>query len=169
MSIGKLIGMFGIIGAILMVICVFLQWGSVDWSIASSAKTYGFSGWDLYSDATVTTILGQDVKLSDLELSNYAYAPLVALICGVIGILATVLPKFVKNDMAGKIFGILALILAIVSIVLMVLYTTDLADSAEISGLARISVSASYGTYIGIVGALLMVIGGVADIMKKTH
>ena len=30
MSIGKLIGMFGIIGAILMVVCVFLQWGSVD-------------------------------------------------------------------------------------------------------------------------------------------
>lgn len=169
MSIGKLIGMFGIIGAILMVICVFLQWGSVDWSIASSAKTYGFSGWDLYSDATVTNIFGQDVKLSDFDLSNYTYAPIVALICGVIGILATVLPKFVKNDMVSKIFGILALILAIVSIVLMVLYTTDLADSAEVTGLAKISVSASYGTYIGIVGALLMVIGGVADITKKTN
>lgn len=167
MSTGKIIGMFGIIGAILMVVCVFLEWGSIEYTLLGNTNTFGFSGWSLYSDATVTTVLGVDIKISDLDLSNYSYAPLVTLICGVVGIIATALPMFLKNDAANKILGIVSLLLAVVSIVLMVLFMTDLSDSAEVTGIAKIAISASYGVYIGIVGAALMVIGGVADIMKK--
>jgi len=168
MSIGKIIGAFGIIGAILMVVCVFLQWGSIEYAFGSYNLTYNFSGWDLYSDATVNSDLG--LKVSDLDLSNYSYAPLVVLICGVVGIIATILPMFVKNETASRVLGIIALILAIVSIVLMVLYVTDLTANESVTILfTKISyaASASYGAYIGIVGALLMVIGGIADITKK--
>ena len=171
MSIGKIIGAFGIIGAILMVVCVFLEWGSIELIFGSSTSKYAFSGWDLYSDATVYKgILIDEIKISDLDISNYSYAPLVVLICGVVGIIATILPMFVKNETASRVLGIIALILAIVSIVLMVLYVTDLTANESVTILfTKISyaASASYGAYIGIVGALLMVIGGIADITKK--
>lgn len=168
MSTGKIIGMFGIIGAILMVIGVFLEWGSIELTVLGSTETYGFSGWSLYSDATVATVIGVDIKMSDLSLSSYDYAPLVALICGIVGIIATALPMFVKNDAASKVLGIVSLLLAVVSAVLMVLFMTDLSSSAEVTGVAKVAISASYGVYLGIVGAVLMVIGGIADIMKKS-
>ncbi len=169
MSTGKIIGAFGIIGAILMVVCVFLEWGSIELIIGSSTSTYAFSGWDLFSDATVYkgSLLSIEIKISDLGISNYDYAPIVVLISGVIGIIATVLPMFVKSEAASKGLGILALILAVVSIVLMILYVTDLSDTSSFSETIKTTISASYGAYIGIVGALLMVIGGIADIAKK--
>lgn len=168
MSTGKIIGAFGIIGAILMVVCVFLQWGSIEYAFGSYNLTYNFTGWNLYTDATVNSDIG--LKISDLDASSYSYAPLVVLICGVVGIIATILPMFVKSKTASQVLGIIALILAIVSIVLMVLYVTDIAVSQSVTILlVKISytASASYGAYIGIVGALLMVIGGIADVVKK--
>lgn len=167
-SIGKIIGAFGIIGAILMAVCVFLEWGSIELIIGSSTSKYAFSGWDLFSDATVYKgILIDEIKISDLEISNYSYAPIVVLISGAIGIIATIIPVFVKNEAASKALGIIALILAVVSIVLMVLYVTDLSDTSGFSETIKSVIKASYGAYIGIVGALLMVIGGIADIAKK--
>ena len=65
--------------------------------------------------------------------------------------------------------GIIALILAIVSIVLMVLYMTDLSYSGGYEGLATATVGASYGVYIGIVGAVLMILGGIGDVARKTE
>lgn len=167
MSTGKIIGALGIIGAILMVVCVFLQWGSIEYAFGSYNLTYNFTGWNLYTDATVNSDIG--LKISDLDASSYSYAPLVVLICGVVGIIATILPMFVKSKTASQVLGIIALILAIVSIVLMVLYVRDIAASQSVTLLVKISytASASYGAYIGIVGALLMVIGGIADVVKK--
>ncbi len=168
MSIAKIIGAFGIIGAILMVVCVFLEWGSMEFTLVSETQKFTFSGWGLYSDATVYDgIFIHDIKISDLNISNYSYAPIVVLISGIIGIIATVIPMFVKSEAASKGLGIIALILAVVSIVLMVLCIRDLSNTSGFYDIFKTVISASYGVYIGIVGALLMVVGGIADIAKK--
>ena len=170
----NIIGILGILGAILMIICVFLEWGSIEMAILGESGTYAFSGWDLYSDKAIVSasLLGQNysINLSDLELTSYSYVPLVALICGIIGFIATVLPVASSGSKnINRIFGIIALILAIVSIVLMVLYMTDLSYSGGYEGLATATVGASYGVYIGIVGAVLMILGGIGDIARKTE
>ena len=170
----NIIGILGILGAILMIICVFLEWGFIEMTILGESGTYAFSGWDLYSDKAIVSasLLGQNysINLSDLELTSYSYVPLVALICGIIGFIATVLPVASSGSKnINKIFGVIALILAIVSIVLMVLYMTDLSYDGGYEGLATATVGASYGVYIGIVGAVLMVLGGIGDVARKTE
>lgn len=170
----NVIGILGILGAILMVICVFLEWGSIEMTIWTESGAYAFSGWDLYSDKALisTTFLGQDLSLylSDLELTSYSYVPLVTLVCGIIGLIASILPVASSGSKTiNKIFGIVALLLAVVSIVLMALYMTDLSYSGGYEGLATATVGASYGVYIGIVGAVLMVLGGIGDIARKTN
>ena len=95
--------------------------------------------------------------------------PLVALVCGIVGLIATALPVASKSGAISKLFGFIALILAIVSIVLMVMYNSDLSYSGGYEGLAKATVSASYGLWIGMAGAVLMVLGGIGDLARKTH
>lgn len=164
----NIVGILGILGAILMVICVFLAWGSIELTLLGETETYAFSGWDLYSDAEVTSILGQSITISDFELTEYSYAPLVALICGVIGIITAILPRFLDNGLVNKVLGIVSFILAIVAVIIMVLYMTDLSYEDGIMEIATsVKISASYGLYIGIVGAVLMIIGGLSDVVFK--
>lgn len=167
------IGILGILGAILMIVCVFLEWGSIEMTILGEKGVYGFSGWGLYSDAAIyeTDFLGQhfSINLSDLDLTDYTYVPLVALVCGIVGLIATVLPVASKSGVISKLFGFIALILAIVSIVLMVMYNSDLSYSGGYEGLATATVSASYGLWIGMAGAVLMVLGGIGDLARKTR
>ena len=168
----NIIGILGILGAILMIICVFLEWGSIEMALMGESGTYAFSGWDLYSDIAIFSIpiLDFSIPISELELTSYSYVPLVALICGIIGLIATILPVASSGSKnINRIFGIIALILAIVSIVLMVLYMTDLSYSGGYEGLATATVGASYGVYIGIVGAVLMILGGIGDVARKTE
>ena len=47
------VGILGILGAILMIVCVFLEWGSIEMTILGEKGVYGFSGWGLYSDAAI--------------------------------------------------------------------------------------------------------------------
>lgn len=145
----------------------------MDITIFGSSAAYGFSGWDLYSDvalidqdALVTTIT---VTIQELELTSYTYVPLVALLCGIIGLIATILPVACGNKMVNKLFGILSLLLAVVSIILMVLYITDLSYEGGVSSIAAANVGASYGVYLGFVGAVLMVLGGIGDFARKTN
>ncbi len=170
----NVIGILGILGAILMVICVFLEWGSIEMTLWTQSGTFAFSGWDVYSDKALisTNILGQEfsLKLSDLELTSYSYVPLVTLVCGIVGLIASILPVASNGSKSiNRVFGVITLLLAVASIILMVLFMTDLSYSGGYEGLATATVSASYGVYIGIAGAVLMVLGGIGDIARKTN
>ena len=152
----NILGILGIIGAILLIVCVFLPW--MDFTASSSlfgeSYTETISGWDAYHD------IGSEM--------SYSYAPLVALICGIISVISMILPVAMNVPKVNKIFGIIALILAIVSIVLMILFkgeiSTDLIDLGQIGS---VTVSAGYGLWMGVVGAVLIIIAGLYDIIRK--
>lgn len=169
----NIVGILGVLGAVLVVACVFLEWGSIVLTLIGENIEHTFSGWDLYSDKAIysDTVFEQklSIHISDLEITSYDYVPLVALVCGVIGIIATIIPVALNGRNIGRILGIVALILAIVSVVLMALYMTDLSYSGGIEGVATVTVEASYGVYVGIVGAVLMILGGIGDIMRKAN
>ena len=109
MSIGKILGLFGIIGAILMIICVFLAWGSCEITALGVTAKFDFSGWCLATGGDVTvTALGESETASISELGlKYAFAPYVVLACGIIGIIAAALPMFMDcNENVNKGLGI---------------------------------------------------------------
>lgn len=165
MSIGKILGLFGIIGAILMIICVFLAWGSCEITALGVTAKFDFSGWCLATGGDVTvTALGESETASISELGlKYAFAPYVVLACGIIGIIAAALPMFMDcNENINKGLGILALILAIISIVVTVLYVSNVGGT-ELGSYLK----ASVGAYLGIVGAILMIVYGLLSVTNK--
>lgn len=168
----NIIGILGIIGAILMIVSVFLNWVDINAVLLGETYTSSITGWDVFN--------GEDAS----EFSQYYYVPLVTLVCGVIAAIATVLPVASNNSKVNKIFGFIALALAVVTIVLMVLLRGDvvgqMVDYSALPGwildlipgigqLANISVEVAYGFWLGIAGAALVVIGGIADIARKSN
>lgn len=142
----NVLGIIAIVGALLMIIGVFLSW--IDISILGNVE--GSSGWEIATD-------------SDGEIEYY-YAPIVALVCGVISLIAMIFPMVMPAKNIGKALGALGLILAIVTIIVTILFYNDL-DTGTIFG---ISISIGAGVWVVIAGAVITIIGGILDLAKKT-
>lgn len=161
------LGIIGIIGAILMIAGVFVSWLDVSFTLLGHSETLSYTGMDIYSGDIIADI---DVGFS--EITSYYYAPIVALACGIISIIATIISTVYCKGKVGKIMGAIALILAIVTLVLGFLYYGDVGDyefSGNLGSIASASLSIGYGLWIVIAGAIITVIGGIIDIAKKTE
>lgn len=163
----NLLGIVGIIGALLMIVGVFLSW--MDLSISSSLfglkESSSFTGMDVFSK-DVLTFGDESFRFSDV--TSYYYAPAVALACGVVALIATVLPVFLKGGIS-KALGALALILAVITIVISFLFYNDVSGymfSENIGDLFSASLSIGAGLWVVIAGAVVTVIGGILDLAK---
>lgn len=143
----NVLGIVAIIGALLMIIGVFLSW--IDISVFGTIE--GSSGWEVATD-------------SDGEI-GYSYAPIVALACGVISLIAMIFPMIMPAKNIGKALGALGLILSIVTIIVTILFYNDL-DTGTLFG---ISVNVGAGVWVVIVGAAITIIGSILDLAKKTN
>ncbi|MDO5861508.1 MAG: hypothetical protein Q4Q58_01725 [Thermoplasmata archaeon] len=150
-SKANVLGIIGLIGAILLIVGVFLTWAEASFDIVIYSASESYTGWDIYSE-------GMDAE--------YNYAPLVALIAGVVAIITTIIPIVLKNATANRLLGVITLILAVVAIVLMVLFYGQM-ETLEISGYTVASVTAGYGLWVSIAGAVILALGGIVDIVKK--
>ena len=144
----NLLGIIGIIGAILLVVGVFLAWLTFGGESAS--------GWKVFSDG------GDPLK--------YCFTPLLALIVGIISIVLMIVPTFMNVDkfkQINNILGLIALVLAIVVLILAILFWTQ---SWTVLGVT-VKLTDVYGIGIGfwlvLVGAIITVIGGLMPILKS--
>ena len=150
----NLFGLIGFIGTIILIVGVFLNWVTLDLSSIIGNKSVSISGWNSYGDA--------DYK----GRFEYAYAPLIALVCGVISLITTLLPIVYKNEKVTKILGIVTLILAVVAIVISVLFYTNISESYDLY-LATYTSSVAVGFWLCLVGAIITALGGIVDILKN--
>ena len=102
----NLFGLIGFIGTIVLIVGVFLNWVTLDYNVIITKGSESVTGWTIFSDA--------DYK----DVFEYAYAPIVALVCGVISLITTLLPIVYKNERVTRVLGIVTLILAVVAIVI---------------------------------------------------
>lgn len=94
---------------------------------------------------------------------SYNYAPLVALVCGIISLIAMIVPMVLPAKNIGKMLGAVGLILAIVALILTALFYSDF-DNA-MYGIEYLDVGA--GVWIVMVGSIITILGGILDIVKK--
>ena len=120
----NLFGLIGFIGTIILIVGVFLNWVTLDYNVIITKGSESVTGWTLLHDA--------DYK----EVFDYVYAPLVALVCGVISLITTLLPIVYKNEKVTRILGIVTLILAVVAIVIGFMFYGSVGDSVEILGMS---------------------------------
>lgn len=152
----NLLGIIAIIGAVLLIVGVFVTW-------MSSVNTY--SGWDIVSN-----------KNNIKDIIGYGYCPLVALICGIISLALMIVPTVMNVDKFKKIndiLGIVALILAIVVIIVGILWYTQSVEYTP--GFPPVRISAKLtelydigaGFWLTLIGAIITAIGGLMPIIKN--
>lgn len=140
------LGVIAIIGALLMIIGVFLSWADVN----IFGYTEGASGLDVFTD-------------DDFIGVSYTFAPIVSLVCGIICLIGMIIPMVLPAKNIGKGLSILGLILAIVTIIVTALYYSSLGGEDYV----LISYGAGVGVWVVIVGAVLVIIGGLIDFFVK--
>lgn len=145
------LGIIAIIGALLMIIGVFLSWMDASIDIGIWGDSESASGWDVATDDDYS------------EIASYTYAPLVALVCGIISLIAMIVPIVLPAKNIGKVLSLIGLILAIVTIIITALYYNDLGSFNEYG----VSFGAGAGVWVVIAGAALTVIGGIIDLVIK--
>ena len=149
----NILGIIGIVGAILMIVGVFLAWAELN-ILGVSLGT--ISGWDIFSNSDVGSIV------------DYTFTPLVALIGGILAIVLMVIPTFANTETmqkASNILGIISIIIAIAVIVLGILFMTQSWDvlGKNISMMNYIQ----YGFWLTLIGAIITAIGGIMPIAKN--
>ena len=153
------LGIIAIIGAILMIVGVFLAWGTYDNLLGETVKV---SGMDFFND-------------KGMEGTKYTWVPLVALICGIISLLLMILPTFMnveKFQQINNILGIVALVASLVVIIFGILFINQEFTYSSIFGLkVTAKFSDFYNTGIGfwftLIGAIITFIGGIMPILKN--
>ena len=102
-------GIIGLIGAVLMIAGVFLTWAEMNISILGFSSSVTMSGMDVFNGTV--TIEGQE--FTDVEF-DYAYAPIVCLVAGVLSLITTIIPiVYNKIPTINRILGAVSLILAL--------------------------------------------------------
>lgn len=143
------LGIIGLIGAIILVVGVFLNWLTLDaWILGTTTWT----GLDVFQGAH---------NLGDTDI-KYTFVPLVALICGIIALVIMLVPTL-KNDEKfqniNNILGILTLVLAIVVVIFGILFYTQ-------EDLTKVF-SIGIGFWLVIIGGIITMIGGLMPIVKN--
>ena len=150
----NLFGLIGFIGTIILIVGVFLGWITLEYGAFGSTESMSATGWEIFND--------EDYK----DVFEYSYAPIIALVCGVISLITTLLPIVYKNEKVTRILGIVTLILAVVAIVIGFMFYGGVGDSVEIFGMSA-SVGVDIGFWLCMVGAIITAIGGIVDILKN--
>ena len=145
----NLLGIIAIIGAVILIVGVFLTWLSIGDTTAS--------GWKVYTDA----------KDSDMK---YTFVPLVALICGIISLVLMIVPTFMNVDkfkQINVILGLIALILAIVVVICGILFYTQswtaFGVTIKLTDIYKIGI----GFWLVLIGGIITMVGGLMPIIKE--
>ena len=145
----NLLGIIAIIGAVILIVGVFLTWLSIGDATAS--------GWKVYTDA----------KDSDMK---YTFVPLVALICGIISLVLMIVPTFMNVDkfkQINVILGLIALILAIVVVICGILFYTQswtaFGVTIKLADIYKIGI----GFWLVLIGGIITMVGGLMPIIKE--
>ena len=139
----NLFGILAIVGGLLMIVGVFMDWVVFD---------LGFLGTETVSGMEVLDELGSD------EVSMYA--PMIALVIGVVSLLVGGVSLLGKADDMKRIMSIATIILAIVVVIFAFMF------NGELSGDDFGIVEAGTGLWIALVGGIVSAVGGVLGIVK---
>ena len=165
----NLLGIIALVGAIILVVGVFLGWLTP--SGATDPKTY--TGWDIQNNVdnikSGFTLFG--VTVPGL---GYAFVPLVALICGIISLILMIVPTVMnteKFEMINNILGIVALIAAAVVVICGLLFymqsMTTTVGMVEVTKKITEYYTFGIGFWLVLVGGIITLVGGLMPILKN--
>ena len=149
----NILGIIGIIGAILMIVGVFLAWAELN-ILGYSLGT--ITGWEIFSNSDISNIV------------QYTFVPLVALIGGILSLVLMIIPTFANTESMRKISNILGIIAIIIAIAVIVCEILFLNQSWNILGKTVTMMNyIQFGFWLTLIGAIITAIGGIMPIAKN--
>lgn len=150
------LGIIGVIGAIIMVVGVFLNWVTYDNGLPGILHvSFSWTGLEVFNGDKNLTFYLQEIK--------YTFLPLFSLICGIIAIVLMILP-IVKNDdkfaTINNVLGIIVLILSAIVVIFGILFLTQ--DMKPLG-----SSSIQIGFWLTFIGGIITLVGGAMPIVKN--
>lgn len=164
----NIIGILGILGAFVMIFSVLLDWATVNLPVIG--MSFDVTGWDLHAGSVDTENISAQYGIPVVGATEYDYAPLVVLVCGILGIVSVALQLFSSTATANKVAMVVTIVLAVASIALAVLYSGDIAShNGEVIPTSIMNYEASYGVWVSVVGAIMVIVGGVGGLLKRPY
>ena len=147
----------GIVGAILVLVAFFLSWADVTTTILGGTRTTGYTGMQFFD--------GEYLQDKDAWQNM---VPLIALILAIVALIISVVPsKYLGGAKTEGILGIVAIVISVVLLVVSILFMVWLDTGASGGSLLGGSVGYGIGTYLCLVGSILVFIVGVLPIIKN--
>ena len=164
----NIIEILGILGAFVMMFSVLLSWATVNLPVIGTS--FDVTGWDLHAGSVDAENISAQYGIPVVGATEYDYAPLVVLICGILGIVSVALQLFSSTATANKVAMVVTIVLAVASIALAVLYSGDIAShNGEVIPTSIMNYEASYGVWVSVVGAAMVIVGGVGGLLKRPY
>ena len=152
----NIIEILGILGAFVMIFSVLLSWATVNLPVIGTS--FDVTGWDLHAGSVDAENISAQYGIPVVGATEYDYAPLV------------VLQLFSSTATANKVAMVVTIVLALASIALAVLYSGDIAShNGEVIPTSIMNYEASYGVWVSVVGAAMVIVGGVGGLLKRPY
>ncbi len=151
----NLLELVGIIGAIILVVSVFLAWGTVEVTSGTGTLTMEWSGWEIFNKDNIS--------------ADAYYAPIVALICGILALISAIVPMFMTKPELGYIFDLMnmaVIVLGAIAIVCMAVFYNGFVGSVDV-GMTFESAKVGAGFWLCLAGGIITVVGGILPIIRK--
>lgn len=143
-------GILILIGAIIGIIAVFLDWYSVTESFMGYTFSAHYTGWQFGFDG-------------DLGLTEFQkYLPFIAWIFAIIALVVSILPLAKVNVLDPKMSGIIVIICGLLMLVLSIVFGMWAPE-----GGSKMMDHAAIGLWLMVVGGVLALIGGILPMIDK--
>lgn len=142
----NLIGIIAAIGALAMIVGVFLSWVDL-----SGAATSSIMGWDISSHSSYSG-------------TTYSYVPMVTLVCGIVVLAIAVLEIMGLTAKWDMIMDIIAIIIAVIAIAVILLFNGDIVSSF---GTDTITAATGMGVWVSLAGSIIVAVFGAYEIFKE--
>jgi hypothetical protein len=154
--------LFGIIGAILVIISFFLAWGTLDVTLLGNTDTTNYTGMDFFDKK----VFAEGTDAYDAVQNMF---PMICLVFAVISLILAIIPDGIFKGNTGKIVGIIQILICILLVVFSVLFIVWFGDqTGSITGLlGSISLKTGAGAYLCLVGSIMIAIVGILPLFKK--
>lgn len=140
----------GIVGAILVAVSFFLTWGT--YTLGSLVENY--AGMDFFNRDAIDPDAWQNM------------IPMVALILAIVALVISVVPgEYLGGAKTEKLLGIVSIFIAIVLLIVTILFMVWFNDFAGMLILGKMSFG--IGTYLCLIGSILVFIVGVLPVIKN--
>lgn len=152
----NIIGLVAVAGAFMMILSVFLEWGTM--SVSTFWNSGSITGWELFQGIRV---MGPTGMPETVDLTDYDYSAAVMLAAGVVGFLAAAFSLSPLSRTVRSAAYAVSMVVSLVSVVVAVLLYQSLIGSSY--GW----IEPSYGLWVGVAGGILSIIGFIALTARK--